>query len=318
MTERYPVLYRSIQGVALLMAASALLFPGEISHIQAVCALVLILFGGIPHGATDFVIFRHMQMPVLVSRKMATFLGLYIALMGIYSFVWWMVPLLGLLIFLGISVYHFGQSNWNYISFPSKFQSKFTYVLWGSWVLFFPVIWHFDEAAPIIGDLLGISPLLIVLPWSGKALATGLAGLTLLWIFYQKSLGTLSTNQTRDECINLGILSFAFTQLPLLLGFALYFVAWHSFSSILDQIGSYRKMVDKAYNFRHYLKDVWLFSLMAILFTGVWMTVSFQSEARIDWAFLFVFISVVTLPHMLLIDQLYSENHEKKPQIHER
>lgn len=307
MTERYPLLYRIIQGSALMLAVTAVLFPGGVHKIHAVLALVLILFGGIPHGATDYVIFKNVHIPKFISRKMATFVALYLLMMGFYTAIWWMIPSIGLLIFLGISVFHFGQSNWAYIQFPSAALRIATYVLWGTWVLFFPVVWHFDDSRPIIAELLAVPREAVVLPLWGTYIPHTLVIATTGLIVALRMRGVITGRNLRDELLNLFILTLCFSQLPLLLGFALYFVGWHSFTSILDQIRMYRGILNERYTMANYLRDVWPFSLLAIAFMCGWLFWSYQAQTRIDWAFLFVFVSIVTLPHMLLIDQLYSQ-----------
>lgn len=311
MTQRYPLLYRSIQILALLLVGVAFLFPSLMSQGHYLLALVLILFGGIPHGATDYVIFRHLSRPEGKTRKLLHFLMQYILVMGAYALLWWLSPLVGLFIFLLISVFHFGQSNWNYLKFRSALERQFTYYLWGALVLCFPIIWHFDEALPIIEAIagpIGPSPDGQLQTW----LCLGLLGANFAWMSFLYATRQLSMPQGRDEVINLLVLVFAYTQLPLLLGFALYFVAWHSLSSILDQIRFYNQHARKPYGWKAYLRDVWPFSLPAIGSVGGWLTWQYSVQAQIDWAGLFIFISVVTLPHMLLIDRLYAQE-EKAP-----
>jgi Brp/Blh family beta-carotene 15,15'-monooxygenase len=271
-----------------------------------VLALGLILFGGIPHGATDYVISRHLKGSIWGSRKLIRFLFRYLLIMALYAMVWWASPVIGLLIFLGISVLHFGQSNWNYLTFHSSFERQFTYYLWGALVLFFPIIWHFETALPIIESLTGawnMAPGAELQVLLCTVLTVANAG----WIIYLYLSGQLQLQQVRDEAINLAVLLWAFTQLPLLLGFAVYFVAWHSLSSILDQIRFYNEQSEKKYDWRAYLRDVWPFSLLAIGTVSGWLAWRYTQQAGIDWGGLFIFISVVTLPHMILIDRLYAE-----------
>lgn len=311
MTQRYPLLYRSIQILALLLVGLTFLFPFFINEGHYVLALALILFGGIPHGATDYVIFRHLRRPGERSRKLLSFLMQYILVMGVYALLWWLSPLVGLLIFLAISVFHFGQSNWNYLEFRSNFERQFTYYLWGALVLFFPIIWHFEQALPIIEAItgpLGLIPHGQIQTW----LSLGLLGANVGWLCYLYATRQLSLPQGRDEVINLLVLVVAYIQLPLLLGFAVYFVAWHSLSSILDQIRFYNQQAREPYDWRAYLRDVWPFSLLAIGSVGGWLAWQYSLQAQIDWAGLFIFISVVTLPHMLLIDRLYGRREEER------
>ena len=306
MTSRYPVLYRSVQGLALLAVVLSLLVPGWLSSVQLIIALVMIVLIGIPHGATDYLIFQQLSRPLWGSREMTRFYINYILLMAGFAVLWWVLPVVALLVFLGISVYHFGQSNWNYVAFHSKFEATGTHLLWGSFVLFVPILWHYDTAAPIIESITGVSALHISLAWR-EAGSIILLVLNLWLCIYYYVQNRITRKEFMDEVVNLFALALLLINLPLLLGFAIYFVCWHSLSSMMDQIRFFRRQV-RSYNVVQYIKNALPLSLAAIGSLGIIAFAQIKMDIPLNIGIVFVFISVVTLPHMILIDQLYQES----------
>lgn len=305
MTERYPLTYRFIWITALTMVALGMFFPVWTTDVQLVPALTLVVLGGIPHGATDYLIFRRLSRPLFGTRTMTQFYLNYLLLMLVYSFTWWLSPVLSLTIFLLLSMFHFGQSNWNYVSFSSRAESFLVNTAWGGFALLVPIVWHYDEALPIISQITGWQPA----PWSVNARLAVCLGLLLinLWIIaYYGWQRKITRRNVRSELVNLAVLGAVFYFLPLLLGFAVYFVFWHSLSSMLDQIRFFRRQ-EEQYGWRHYVWNALPFSLVAIL--GLAALVWGQSQLGLNMGIgvLFIFISIVTLPHMILIDRLYGE-----------
>lgn len=306
MTSRYPILYRSIQGVALLAVLISIILPGLLSSVQLVLALGMILIIGIPHGATDYLIFQQLSRPLWGSREMTRFYINYILLMAGYALLWWLLPVAALLLFLGISMYHFGQSNWNYLRFQSKFEAAGTHLLWGSFVLFVPILWHYETAAPIISSIISAPAPYIAKPWC-EGISIALFVLNLWLCIYYFIQNRVTRKEFVDEVVNLFALALLLINLPLLLGFAIYFVCWHSLSSMMDQIRFFRRQ-KQSYSFKRYLKNALPLSLAAIGSLGAFAFVQIKMEIPLNIGIVFVFISVVTLPHMILIEQLYEES----------
>ena len=306
MTARYPQLYFWLRLSSLLMSVLVLLLPGSALHLSFFLALLLITGLGIPHGATDHRIFHVLLQQRGGKPAMLGFYGGYLGLMLIYALLWWLSPVFSLLIFLLTSMYHFGQSNWNYISLNSGFQ-VLLYLVYGAFVLFVPILAHFETAQPIVESIIQ-RPLPIVstqLLNGGIGLMTilNLGAIIVLWM-----KGKLTNQEVWAEVLNTSILLVLFVSTPLLLGFALYFSGWHALSSIQDQIAFFRSQKP---GFR--LKD---YVVAAIPYTGlaifglmmmIWYSNSIQLDAA--WGTLFIFLSLVTLPHLLLIEMLYGIGH---------
>ena len=129
-----------------------------------------------------------------------------------------------------------------------------------------------------------------------------------IWIsIYYYLQGQASRKEMIDELVNLGVLGLLFICTPLLLGFAIYFVFWHALSSVMDQVQFFRERKGNSYSWKHYVKNALPLSLVAICGLGMLVGMQVSMNISLNIGVVFVFISVVTLPHMIMIDQLYQE-----------
>ncbi len=302
MTARYPHLYFWLRWFSLLLAAIVILLPALADNLSLFLALFLIIGLGIPHGATDHRIFH-----VLLQQKggkpaMLGFYGAYLGLMLIYALMWWLSPGFSLLIFLVTSMYHFGQSNWNYLSLKVGFQ-VLLYLVYGAFVLFVPILAHFEAAQPIVESIIQRTlpqvPAQFLNGGIGLITIINLGSIILLWM-----KGKLTNQEVWAEVLNAFILLFLFVSTPLLLGFALYFSAWHALSSIQDQIAFFQSQ-KPGFRLKDYIKAVIPYTGLAIF--GLLMMIWYSNSIQLDstWGILFIFLSLVTLPHFLLIEMLY-------------
>lgn len=304
MIARYPLLYFGLRLVSLLLAVFALLLPALALQTALWIAPVIILLLGVPHGAVDHFIFKSLLTKVEGPRAMLRFYTVYLGSMILYGLMWWFNPYLSLVAFLLLSAYHFGQSNWNYLSL-SKIGQIPVYFLQGAFVLGVPILWHFEDAKPIIQAVVPLSDIVIspqLVVWSIALLTLlNLGVIVLLW-----QQGVLAVVLAKAEAINLIILLALFLSTPLLLGFAVYFSAWHALGSIRDQIAFFR-LKKPNYQMLDYIKQAAPYSILAIFGLGVMVLASAQLRTADALGMLFVFLSLVTLPHMLLIDLLYNK-----------
>ena len=84
------------------------------------CALALVVFIGLPHGALDAAISFSM---ISSSKRIAGLAGLlliYLLLAIAIFLIWYQLPAFSLLIFLLISIVHFGMADFN--ASPTKLK----------------------------------------------------------------------------------------------------------------------------------------------------------------------------------------------------
>lgn len=114
-----------------------------LQKIQYPLLIVLVLLIGLPHGATDFLLFRRLHGPVLRNSQVLRFFLFYVLSVLGYLLGWLFIPATALLVFLAISVYHFGQSNWQYAQLPRR-VAGICNLAWGCFVLGGALLWHWE------------------------------------------------------------------------------------------------------------------------------------------------------------------------------
>ncbi len=291
--------------LTLGVVAISLLLPQMIFGDKWQIVAVLLILLGIPHGATDHLIFLQLSRLPVGMKNLKQFYTVYLLLMALYSVVWWLSPTLAFGIFLTISVYHFGQSNWAGFAFPDRWSAVLTYFCWGAFVLFLPIFRHFEEASIIIERITGSEVPALPASWCNAGYLLLLL-INLCLAVYWWGRGLLSLGAFQQEITHLLLFSVLFYTTPLLLGFGIYFVFWHSMGSIKDQITFFRSR-SADYSWKHYLRQTLPLSLLAIGGLGLLYGLQLWLGLSANIGTLFIFISVVTLPHMLLMDQLYED-----------
>ena len=238
-------------------------FPDLVNQYQDLCSLILILIAGVPHGAADHLLFEKMNISFFGARNKYSFLIKYIFLGFVFFIFWSFDPFKALLLFIAISIYHFGQEHFSKFD-PENIWSKISYILWGSFVLIFPLVWNAADTTKIITEITGITLPAItsfVQHWILSFLILG--NIVLLVIHFR--FNRISRTELIQQIIQILFLALIFLKLPLLLGFSIYFVFWHSLHAIKDQI-TFLKKSNSNYSGLTYLRDVIPFSTLAISF----------------------------------------------------
>jgi Brp/Blh family beta-carotene 15,15'-monooxygenase len=236
---------------------------------------------GMLHGALD----HHVAFKV-DAGGWPRFLAGYLGVMVAYGLVWWMLPWLGLILFLGLTVWHFGQGDTAHLSSRTPRLVAVTRSLAVLGVLFGV---NLDEALAIVSPVLMVA----VPAWLGLAAAVGGLALHVATVLR-------TTDAPFRELFDVAWLAVLFIQVPLLTGFTAYFVLWHS-AGHLRELQSFLELP----------------SLWDVIKKGIPMTVVALAGIVVFWFWIgssllpshwilygFVAISLLTLPHMILVDRM--------------
>jgi len=271
-------------------------------------AIILILLLGVPHGATDHILFRHIKKD-FDKGWLSRFFARYFLLMGLLALTWWVLPALALTVFLAISAYHFGQSQWHNIQ-SEKGIKYLIYLTWGGFVLAAPLLWNYGETSPIITALISVDVLLGVDCQYFIPVFLAASTVVLTLVLYSKNI--ITKRRLLEEWAILFLLSSLFYTTSLLVGFAVYFVFWHSIDSVKDQIVQLRELYSD-YSLKKYLREVIPFTLIAFGSIGIFAWLSPTALMSSTWiSQFFIMISIVTLPHSLLMDSFLEEKKYDK------
>ena len=272
---------------------------------QRVIAFFIILSVGIVHGANDLQLIQKKT-----QKKSQIFflssLSLYIGVVLVGIFLFYLLPVFGLLFFVAFSAYHFGEQHLaSKISAatPSwlRVSSYLSYGL-ALFGLLFTLQWG------EVHQIIYIISQAFVSKQSTEALFfIGLA-LFLLSAALIPSLRPL----VLFELVLLAFIGLLFSRASLLLGFGVYFVVWHSIPSIQDQVKFlYNSKAGSGWSYFKSSAPYWLLSLVGLF--GVYFLFDVHS-----WEFLplfFSFLAAITFPHTVVMGWLkLSEDHASSRQ----
>ncbi len=264
---------------------------GFSASYQIIFAGTLLCIVGIPHGANDH-IYRNDKTKLGILK----FLAYYLSVSFLYIILWYLVPLLALILFFIISFHHFGQSNFE--------NDKIWYlpsILWGIILLAFPVILHFNEAVLIFKSMIGIGDFnqliyqidLELEIWQIYSIFV-LSSVYLYLIYKDKKESLLNYS------LQLILITIWYFITPLLFGFIIIFCLWHSLQSIRYQSIYFKNYMNKS-NFI-FFKEMLPFSLIAL--SGFAIYTHFLPFKIGQY---FILLSLITLPHVIIMDGLYKK-----------
>ncbi|MEY3052944.1 MAG: hypothetical protein RLY31_2729 [Bacteroidota bacterium] len=220
-----------------------------------------------------------------------------------YLLLWWWMPSLALLLFLLMSAYHFGQSNFSTLPFVRRWDAVFTYLTWGAAVIIVPVLFHWQEASVIVSEITGVEYSLG--PLFRDRVVMGLASANLVWLCTAAWRNRWPARRLLQELVSFLLLMALFLTTPLLLGFAVYFFFWHSAGSVIDQVEALCQW-EPNYGFGRYGRQVLPFSLLAFVGLGLlYLFLGSTLDKGQNLGTLFIFIAIVTVPHTVLMEFLY-------------
>ena len=289
-----PVLYKAILLLLALLVGS--LTQG--TSLDLVLAFSLILIMGIPHGATDHYLFNLLTEKKNLKKPGKVFILIYLSLMAAYSALWYFFPALSLVIFLVISAYHFGETQFLYLK-KEDWPAKALYLSWGTLVLLLILRSDTDFLETLIVPYL-IDP--SVFQWvelygmycSGFLL---MATLVLLLV--------VRRNRIPKELAELAIIYILSSNLSLLLSFAIFFAFWHSRDSAVAQLVGIRKTYQK-FLWRNWLSLTLPFTAISVVGIALLVGVFYFISSPLPLITLFfILIALITLPHVFVMSRFY-------------
>lgn len=268
---------------------------------QTIIAFLMIFSIGIIHGANDL---QLIQKKTQKKTKMFFFntLAIYIGVVLIGIILFFSLPSLGLLFFVGFSAFHFGEQHLE-AKIASTFSSPIKtliYISYGTALfgLLFTLQWV--EVHQIIYAISGqfvskqLTELFFFIGLGVFVLTAAFSPNLRRWLFF--------------ELVLLFFIGLLFSRVSLILGFGLYFVIWHSIPSMRDQFAFLYPKESKP--LRRYLLSsapYWLLSLLGL--GGVYFFFDWHSEAFLP--LFFSFLAAITFPHTIVMGWL--KLSEEKP-----
>ncbi|MEO0474208.1 MAG: Brp/Blh family beta-carotene 15,15'-dioxygenase, partial [Bacteroidota bacterium] len=285
------------------LIVSALLFSllffwiDGLAEAVALPVFVLVMLSiGIPHGANDHIAHQLKGGQNSPYTSLGHFIGMYVAKVLVYGGLWLLSPLLGLIIFLGISAWHFGEIQFSDLGLKNQPWLRMgLYLSWGAWCLVGIIGFHPAESQSILA---GLQIEINLLQWFSLPIFVMLSfGVFLcLGMVYHRT--KMNRQRLRWEGMNLLALLLLFQLPELLLVFAIYFGLWHSFPSIRAQLIRFHQLGGNM-PLQTYIIRSLPFSLLSFIGIGLLFllqSIFFPSLSLI--MLFFIVVSTITLPHV--------------------
>jgi len=307
---RTPIIYYLIIAITILIAFLSVCLPSFINTYGILIAIVLIGGIGIPHGATDHLVFNYLSGNSICITRKAKFYLSYIFSALVYAIFWYLFPSFSLVTFIIISIYHLGQSNLYYLSLPKNNIIKtLIYSSWGLVVVFAPIISNSKEVITILEISLGENRINLENKEYFLLLIILLNSLIISVLFMFKYV---TKKELLRETLNLLVLSLLFYTALLMVSFGVYFGLWHSLGFTFAQIQFIRRY-DLQFDFvDFYLKSIPLtvISIAAFILSYLFLIHlnHFQKDLNLTISWFFIGLAAITLPHTITRDRLYINN----------
>ncbi len=277
------------------------------SSIELSVFVLLMVLLGIPHGATDHLVFFSQKKTNVQKHTWTYFFKIYLGIMLAYALAWYVLPLLCFVVFLIFSAYHFGQSQLYYFEINENKWLKFIlYISWGNVLLLSILGFNATDTLSILEKTPFLGLMRFVLENFVHFL--GINFMLMLGLLLYRGIQSFENFlQVLQELGLLALLLFLSWSTSLLWSFAIYFALWHSLQTIEQEIKVFSNVSEQGYSWKNYIKDALPFSLVSLMGIGLILLGLFILEfntPNLLFGF-FVMISILTAPHAWLIEGIY-------------
>ncbi|WP_375586374.1 Brp/Blh family beta-carotene 15,15'-dioxygenase [Cyclobacterium xiamenense] len=243
---------------------------------------VILITVGIPHGSLDHLL----QNPKISNKNLVKFIGKYLTIILVYLAVWLLVPFPALLAFLGMSAYHFGQSH--FLRTPIWHLKKTTYLLTGTFYLSIIFWGDFAATTEILSGIFDASPL------------AGFGWYLIIGSFVSAAVLIVRNlpNKWWPHLAEMILMGYLFYQLPLLLGFILYFGFWHALPSMQVEYSALKQHLGSQ-QLKAFVGKMIPFTGASILGMAAILFVLYPRSSTEELILLFfVLVSLISAPHI--------------------
>ena len=269
-----------------LILALSIIFFGLESSYSILLFLIVMLSIGIPHGSVDHIIaFINPNARKFDSKLI--FYTTYISLIVFNIILWILSPFLGLLVFLIISCYHFGETQ--VIGYNPTDNKILNFVIGANILL-----------SLFLNNILELQEILYIIPQFATLDLSAFDSVFFLLIsvgILMLSIVNFDIKRKVPLYAEITILYMVFFHTDLLTSFALYFGFCHSLPMLMLEFKEF-----KTENFiKFYLKTL-PFTILSIFFG--FLLYQFNNDLLTSdnlILFVFIVISSLTLPHVFIM-----------------
>lgn len=264
------------------------------SLAQDYVAYAFILTFGVLHGANDITLIASLTGKKDVNKQLlVTYLGAVL----LVTFLFIISRGVAFLFFILISSYHFGEQHLSHHLKRNSSLSVLLYVLYGAVILFMIFSIKINEVLIVIEEVSG---------WlvEKNGIIGGLVAVSIgtVVVVYKLIKDRVLDINPFKELFYLVVLGITFANSSLVWGFAIYFILWHSFPSLKDQLHFLYGQASKS-NFMSYLKTSSVYWAISIAGLGVLYWFLKDSVDYFITIVLYV-LAAITFPHVLVMSRV--------------
>ena len=244
---------------------------------------------GLPHGAYDGAVAIHLGIIKRFS-SFVKFMIIYVALAALVVTIWMIAPIISLIIFLTISMLHFGAGDIKNGQGVLGFSEALAH---GGLAIVGISQFHRSEVDEIFSYLINNDTTYVWLAIDILTVVTVFAIITCV-------LQALNNSKWSVTVLELLLLGIIYAVAPPLLGFAIYFCCVHSARHFRKIYASIKQSVSTT-SIRN---QAILFTSISWIAAGIafWMFADFANPGPTIMRITFIGLAALTVPHMLLID----------------
>jgi Brp/Blh family beta-carotene 15,15'-monooxygenase len=265
---------------------------GEV--VEDFIAYIMVISVGILHGANDLLILSTKEQK---DKKLIKNLSIYIGIILLCIVIYWFSSFVAIVLFVVLSAYHFGEEHLSHkinVNFVFNAVYFLSYGLFIFALLFYQSISDVDFIMKeLTGETFSKLQIEITLIMSAIFLSTG----SIYLILTKRNETVLFLR----EFLYLVLLFLVFNTSSLILGFAIYFILWHSIPSIIHQIEFISGSLNKR-NVAAYVKKALIYWVISI--AGLLVLYQVLPEIKLLATVVFVILFAVTAPHTWVMHRM--------------
>ncbi len=275
--------------------------------IQLLLCLIGIALVGIPHGAIDHIIYMEERQPQPI-----LFYSFYFGLMGMYTLCWVYFPVLSFVLFLLLSAYHFGESQFSDLDLSSKGLKWGLNFVWGCSIMSGLILYNLDELIVLSKSIPDVAQFVIVYESEIFIWLVVVSSVTTVAVLLHiLKLNQINIERLLREFYLLILIHFCFYALPFMIAFTLYFVTLHS-ARVLTEEFDYLRKKRLNFSYENFIKLLFPYTLVSVVGSAILLYLSYVGIIKISGVMLaLIFISTLTLPHSFVMNDFYRKLNEK-------
>ncbi len=275
-------------------------------NIQLAFFFLGIITLGIPHGAADLLVAKKNADANGKRFSKVLFFAQYFGKIIAFGLLLWLLPSVGIFIFVLIAAYHFGETDFHQYKTETT-AGKIFVVSYGLLILNIILLNNLTDVRSLLQFMLPENELTFIFNFLQSAKWPILGATFLLFCVCVSLYFSKQENGQYPPASFiirlLAIVAILFS-LPLILSFAFYFIIWHSTIS-LSNIVTFLKQ-DKTHSTKTIVSQIALFSFLALVGIALFGLSGYMlTNYNVLMMDIFLGLAVLTTPHMHIMHDMY-------------